>query len=118
MTDWTKLAGAGALALLLTTPALAQGVGAMSEEDYRAWDTDADTMLSLPEFEGGMRTRGSFGMWDEDQSGTIDEAEYSSAIMRTYDMDRDGMLNADEQAAFMEDDGMGMWMGGMMEMDG
>lgn len=101
MTDWTKLAGTGALALLLAAPAVAQDA---LDEDYAPWDADVDSLWDEEEFGLGLGLRDSYGAWDANQDGVIDRDEYNRAIMQGYDEDGDGMLNAAEQATFIQDE--------------
>ena len=94
MTNWTKLTGAGALALLLATPALAQDMG-----EIDALDTDADGLLSMDEF--GIGQEANFGMWDEDRDGMLSMDEWNAGSFGALDMNGDGFLDQAERARYM-----------------
>lgn len=126
--DWRTvmklIATTAAAALLAATPALAQvttplttmpdfevDADGMITEDafvvafvdtdaYEGFDVDGDGELTGAEFRAAADDLGTMPFSvDMDGDETLTEAEFYSAAFATYDLDGDGMLNADERVA-------------------
>lgn len=99
MAHWTKLAGAGALALLLATPALADW--------HEEWDADGDGALSEEEFNTGFDSVGTYDEWDADDDGMLSEEEYNAGVFGGYDDDESGVIEEPELGDVGDDVGDG-----------
>lgn len=87
------LASAFALSLM-AGPLAAQDIG---------WDSDGDGILSENEFGTGFDETESFGNWDEDSDGVLSEDEFNTGVFSVYDEDESGDWNEAEYGAFEED---------------
>lgn len=98
MKTFTTLLAAGAVSLMAASAASAQMM-----TDF---DSDGDGMLSMEEYGVENNALRSFGGYDTNADGTIDENEYRAGTFMRYDRDRDGMLNEEEYGLYEEDEGL------------
>jgi Ca2+-binding EF-hand superfamily protein len=85
------------------TVAMSMGVSA---QDFGAWDTDDDGVLSETEFGEGLDEAGLFDQWDSNDDSTLDQDEVLQGIFHTWDTSNNGELSVSEW-----DDAVDLWFG-------
>ena len=94
----------------LTAITLALGLAAapaMAQEEWEAWDTDEDAILSEEEFGTGFGENEVFETWDADDDGLLSEDEFSEGVFGAYDEDESGALEEPELGDVGDDIGDG-----------
>ena len=69
-------------------------------------DKDADKMVSMEEYEGGLGANidTRYKAYDTDGDGNVTVDEFRQAEFKRYDRDRDSSLNEEEYGMFSGDD--------------
>ncbi|WP_152425069.1 EF-hand domain-containing protein [Nafulsella turpanensis] len=70
--------------------------GGEYEEEFEAWDADADGVLAEDEFFEGTNEADLYEGWDEDGDGLYSDDELEGGLFETWDADDDGYLSDEE----------------------